>query len=169
MMMVMEMIATRKPRMLSNLIWIESWEHITREMDQVKRPNYRLSISRASLLFQGCSLVNRWGRLQTRTMTKYMVKKEIKKWIQNVIPVKPLNIRRGNKRREERRNPPPIFGGIRGARREREMRNQPGIRDYLMRRFAQDRDDTRTPPDDALQQGDVQGDHHQWRGRPPDS
>ena len=113
--------------------------------------------------------MNKWGRLQTRTMTKYMVKKEIKKWIQKVIPVKPPNIRRGDNRREERRDQPPILGGRRSARREREMRNQPVIMNYLTRGPAQERDDTRTPPGDALQQGDARGDDYQWRGRPPES
>ena len=103
------------------------------------------------------------------TIAVMRVKKEIKKWIQNVIPVKPPNIRRGNNRREERRNPPPILGGIRGARREQEMRNQPRIMDFLMRRRAQDGNNTRTPPGDALQEGDARGDDHQWRGRPPES
>ena len=101
MMMILDMMFSGKPKMLADMIRIESWEHVTRNMDQVKQPNYRLSLSKSSVLYQGCSLVNRWGRAQTKTMSKSLVKIEIKKWIKEEIPTKPV-LDNANSRRTRR-------------------------------------------------------------------
>ena len=98
MMMILDMMYSGKPRMLADMIRIESWEHVTRSLDQVKQPNYRLSLSKSSVLYQGCSLVNRWGRAQTKVMSKSMVKMDIKRWIKEEIPVKPQRNRTGSRR-----------------------------------------------------------------------
>ena len=106
------------------------------------------------------------------------MKKEVKKWIKEEIPVKPPRPRRCNRRRVERRAPQATQGEENGARprREENTRNQPGILNYFTRRPDQNRnnmmmnihDDMEQQRDDQ-QSGVAQADDYQLRGRPPDS
>ena len=93
-----------RPRMIADSTRIMQWETVTRSMEQLKRPDYKLALSKGSLVYQGCTYVNRWGEKQTKTMTKAAVKTSVRKWIFENIPVKPLRDPR-NHRRKQRKAP----------------------------------------------------------------
>ena len=142
----------------------------------MKQPNYRLSLSKSSVLYQGCSLVNRWGRDQTKVMSKSMVKMDIKRWIKEEIPVKPQQSRTGRRRQGIQARRQIQRNNDRINRRENDDAAQPRIDAMfqMMReknpRIARRQSDDQEPNDDQeeVQHNDPSERSSQLMGRPPD-